>query len=235
LHVRDGNKKPSQSLEDFKKSVAAIREAVKKAGLEQPIIQFSTGGAVGTPMDLRVEPLSLKPEMGSFNLGTMNFGSDIFVNTRPDMRDLAKAFSKYLVVPEFEIYDLGHIDELKALIREELIQPPYHVQFVLGVPGGALPFDPAKPDTKRLEFLISELPKPHTWGVAGIGRFERPFAELAIPLGGHVRVGLEDNIYLRKGVLAKSNAELVKDIAELAGTLGRKIATITEARKILGV
>jgi 3-keto-5-aminohexanoate cleavage enzyme len=223
IHVRDDSGKPSQELNHFKRSVEAIRKACGPA----PVIQFSTGGAVGEKMEKRIAPLSLKPDMASFNLGTMNFGNDIFVNTRPDMRLLADAFKKYSVMPEYEIYDLGHIDELKALIKEEKVQGPYHVQFVLGVPGGAIG------DKKRIEFLVSELPPDSHWGVAGIGRFERPLAEVAIELGGQVRVGLEDNIYLRKGVLAKSNAELVADIAALAKEKGRQIATPEEARKLL--
>ncbi len=236
MHVRDDQGRPSQELKHFERSVNAIRSAIKSAGLEQPILQFSTGGAVGEPIERRAAPLSLKPEMASFNLGTMNFGDDVFENRRPDMRSLAEAFLKYGVVPEFEIYDLGHIDELHRLIGEGLAKPPYHVQLVLGVVGGALPYvDPKAPSAERLQFLVSQLPKPHSWAVAGIGRYERPLAELAIPLGGHVRVGLEDNVYLRKGVLATSNAELVKDIRVVADGKKRAVASISEARGILGI
>ena len=148
------------------------------------------------------------------------------------MRELAQGFRKSGVIPEFEVYDLGHIDELHALIKEGAIEAPYHIQFVLGVPGGALPYW-GEVNSNRVEFMVSQLPSPHSWGVAGVGRFERPLAEIAIKLGGNVRVGLEDNLYLRKGVLAKSNAELVRDINELATSLGRKIATVEEARRQL--
>ncbi|MBI1860979.1 MAG: 3-keto-5-aminohexanoate cleavage protein [Deltaproteobacteria bacterium] len=233
IHVRDDEYGPSQELRHFERSFVAIRSAVKAAGLEQPILQISTGGAVGEKMERRIQPLTLKPEMASFNLGTMNFGNDTFVNTRPDMRALAKAFRDNGVVPEFEIYDLGHIDELHSLIKEGAVDAPYHVQFVLGVPGGALPFGPEETTGKRVEFLISQLPQPFSWGIAGVGRFERPCAEIAVRLGGNVRVGLEDNLYLRKGVLAKNNAELVTDIACLAKSLGRSIASVAEARAIL--
>lgn len=234
LHVRDDKGGPSQELSHFDRSVKEIRRAIQEANLPQPIIQFSTGGAVGEKMERRIAPLSLKPDMASFNLGTMNFGNDTFVNTRPDMRELAKAFMASGVIPEFEIYDLGHLDELHALIKEGLVRPPYHVQFVLGVPGGALPYLSTEAgNPKRLEFLVSQLPSPFTWGVAGIGRFERPLAEVAIPLGGHVRVGIEDNIYIRKGVLAESNAQLVADIAELARGLGREVASVEDARTLL--
>ena len=173
LHVRDDNAQPSQQLQHFERAVVRIRAEIAQAGLPQPILQFSTGGAVGEKMDKRIAPLSLRPEMASFNLGTMNFGSDIFVNTRPDMRALASAFEEFGVVPEFEIYDLGHIDELRSLIKEAKVRPPYHVQFVLGVPGGALPYLETDSNPQaRMEFLISQLPAPFTWGVAGVGRFE---------------------------------------------------------------
>lgn len=235
LHVRDDKANPSQEPVHFKRSVAAIRSAIEKAVLSQPILQFSTGGAIGETMGKRILPLSLKPEMASFNLGTMNFGNDIFVNTRPGMRELAKAFRRFGVVPEFEIYDLSHTDELRSLIKEKLVESPYHVQFVLGVPGGAMPFSTEAPTEDRILYLISQLPKPFTWAVAGIGRFERPCAEIAIQLGGHVRVGLEDNLYIRKGVLAQSNSELVSDVVAIANGFGRKVATAEEARSILGL
>lgn len=234
LHVRDDAGKPSQELEHFRRTVDAIRAACADAKIEVPILQFSTGGAVGEPMERRIAPLSLRPDMASFNLGTMNFGRDIFVNTRPDMRSLAEAFVKYKVTPEFEVYDLGHIDELHSLIQEGLVHAPYHVQFVLGVPGGARPY-PGKDETDatRLRFLISQLPPGSTWGVAGVGRYERSLAHLSIALGGQVRVGLEDNIYFSKGVLAESNAQLVADIARHARSAGRDAATPSAARKIL--
>ena len=233
IHVRDDQFQPSQELKHFENAFEAIRNAVKGAGLPQPILQISTGGAVGEKMERRIQPLSLRPEMASFNLGTMNFGNDVFTNTRPDMRALAEGFRQYGVVPEFEIYDLSHIDELHSLIKEGAVTAPYHVQFVLGVPGGAQPFGPGEATGQRIEFLISQLPQPFSWGIAGVGRFERPCAEVAIKLGGNVRVGLEDNLYLRKGVLAKSNAELVSDIVSLAQSLGRPVASIDESRALL--
>ena len=153
------------------------------------------------------------------------------------MKNVARvmAFRDFLVVPEFEIYDLSHIDELHSLIKEGVVDSPYHVQFVLGVPGGALPFAPNDASNSRIGFLVSQLPKPHTWGIAGVGRFEKPCAEIAIQMGGQVRVGLEDNLYLRKGVLAKSNTELILDIVDTAKKFGRAIATISEARAALGI
>lgn len=225
LHVRDEHEKPSQQLNHFQRSV----EAIKKSCNPVPIIQFSTGGAVGEKMENRIASLALKPEMASFNLGTMNFGEDIFVNTFADMRALAAAFKKYCVIPEFEIYDAGHIDNLKKLIKEKLVFPPYHCQFVLGVPGAMTG------DISGLVYLVEHLPENSTWGVAGIGRSELPLAVHAILMGGNVRVGLEDNIYYEKGRLASSNAELVARISRIAKEVGRDIASPTEAKKLLNL
>lgn len=224
LHVRDDQGKPSQELARFKEAMEKIRAA---CGAKKPIIQFSTGGAVGEKIERRIAPLSLKPEMGSFNIGTINFGEDIFVNTFADMRGLAKAFKDYGVTPEFEIYEVGHLDTLKKLIKDGLATPPFHCQFVLGVPGAMAG------EVAGLVHLVSQLPPDSTWGVAGIGRFQLPLAVHAILMGGHVRVGLEDNIYYTKGQVASSNAQLVERIVRLAKELGRPVATPEEARQSL--
>ena len=226
IHVRDDLGKPSQSVEHFKRTVQAIEGACA----EKPIIQFSTGGAVGEPIANRIAPLALKPEMASFNTGTINFGDDIFVNSFPDMREMAKAFKSHGVVPEYECYEVGHVANIKILIKEGLIEPPYHVQFVLGVKG-AMPGE----TLEDLKPLIRQLPENATWGVAGIGRFQLPLSKVGIEAGGNVRVGLEDNIYYEKGVLAKSNAQLVERVVQLAKDFGRPIATIAEARQMLGL
>lgn len=225
LHVRDSKGSPSQELRDFRNSM----ELIRKVCSPKPIVQFSTGGAVGEKIERRIAPLSLKPEMASFNLGTINFGEDIFVNTFEDQRGLAKAFADTGVVPEFEIYEVGHLDTLKKWIKEGLVKPPYHCQFVLGVPGAMAG------DVAGLVHLVSQLPPDSHWAVAGIGRYELPLAVHAILMGGHVRVGLEDNIYYSKGRPAKSNAELVERIVRIAREVGRPVATPDEAREILKV
>jgi len=224
LHVRDEQGRPSQNISHFTQSVRAIEKACQG---NVPIIQFSTGGAVGESIQNRIAPLELKPPMASFNLGTINFGEDIFVNTFSDMRSLSEALRRLEIVPEFEIYEGGHIDNLKKLIKEKVVSPPFHCQFVLGV-GGAL-----SGELSSLQFLIQQLPQDSTWAVAGIGRYELPLAVHSIVLGGHVRVGLEDNIYYSKGVPAKSNAQLVERIVRIAKEVDRPIATIAEAKKIL--
>ncbi len=225
LHVRDDAGKPSQELFHFKRTVEAIGAACP----ERPILQFSTGGAVGERMERRVAPLSLKPEMASFNLGTMNFGEDIFVNTFTEMRGLGEAFAKYGVLPEYEIYDAGHLDNLRKLVKEKVVRAPFHCQFVLGVPGAL------SGEIAGLVYLVEHLPPDSVWGVAGVGRFELPLSAHAIAMGGHVRVGFEDNLYYSKGVPAKSNAELVARVVRIAGELGREVATPDEARRILGL
>lgn len=224
LHVRDDKGQPSQELAHFKRATDAIRKACSL----QPVIQFSTGGAVGEKIERRIAPLSLRPEMASFNLGTINFGEDIFVNTFADMRGLAAGFKEHKVIPEFETYEVGHLDTLKKWIKEGLVSPPYHTQFVLGVPGAM------GGDVAGLVYLVSQLPPNSSWAVAGIGRFELPLAVHALLMGGHVRVGLEDNIYYSKGRPTTSNAELVERIVRIAKEVGREIATPEEARKMLG-
>jgi len=224
LHVRDEQGRPSQKLEHFKASVEAIRRACKG---NEPVIQFSTGGAVGENIANRVAPLTLKPEMASFNLGTINFGEEIFVNTFSDMRALTKSFHENKIIPEFEIYEAGHLDNLKKLIKEGLLHPPFHCQFVLGVPGAL------SGEFSSLNFLIQNLPAQSTWAVAGIGRYELPLAVHSLVMGGHIRVGLEDNIFYSKGMPAKSNAQLVERIVRIANEVGRPVANIAEARKLL--
>jgi 3-keto-5-aminohexanoate cleavage enzyme len=130
---------------------------------------------------------------------------------------------------EMECFEKGHIDMTKRLIKKGILKPPYHYSFVLGVVGGMTG------EERDFLFLKDSLPEGATYSVAGIGRYEFPLAELSIKHGGHVRVGLEDNIYLEKGVLAQSNAELVKKVVEIAKRYKRDIASPSEARDILGM
>jgi 3-keto-5-aminohexanoate cleavage enzyme len=133
------------------------------------------------------------------------------------------------LVPECEVYDAGMLDTLRWLLEKKHLAAPYHVQFVLGVPGGM------SGSERNLRFLVEGLPEPTHWSVAGIGRFELPMAEVALRLGGHVRVGLEDNLFVGKGVLAKGSDELVTIAVELARKAGREPAAPAEARRILGL
>ncbi|MGB4309878.1 MAG: 3-keto-5-aminohexanoate cleavage protein [Candidatus Cloacimonadaceae bacterium] len=228
LHVREDDGTPSQRLERFQESIEAIREAVP--GI---IIQISTGGAVGEPFDKRLAPLKLKPEMGTLNAGTLNFGDEIFENHPKDIVRLAEAFKEYGVVPEVEVYESGMIDYVARLVRRGIVtHTPLHVQFVLGVPGGMS----GKPSNVfyMAQHLAEEIPTA-TWAVAGIGRWHIPASMVAMVMGGHIRVGFEDNIFYHKGILADSNAQLVARMARIAEEIGRPIATLEQAREILAL
>jgi 3-keto-5-aminohexanoate cleavage enzyme len=133
------------------------------------------------------------------------------------------------LVPECEVYDAGMLDTLAWLLKEGHLAQPYHVQFVLGVPGGMTGSE------RNLRFLVEGLPEVVHWSVAGVGRFELPLAEVALRLGGHVRVGLEDNLFITKGVLATGSDQLVSAAVELAARAGRPPATPAQARRLLGI
>ncbi len=223
LHVRNPDGTPTHSRELFAEAIEAIRAKT------DVIIQTSTGGAVGMSLDERAQPLFCRPEMATLNCGTLNFGDDVFVNTRPEIRELAKRIRDAGSIPELECYEVGHIDEALALMKEGLLEPPLHFQFVLGVPGGI----GAREDVVR--FMAAQIPEDSTWGVAAVGRHQQPMTELAIRLGGNARVGLEDNIYLSKGVLAEGSAPLVARAASYARTVGREPVTPARARELLGI
>jgi len=228
LHVREDDGSPTQRLERFSESISAIREAVPEV-----IIQISTGGAVGESFDKRIAPLKLKPDMGTLNAGTLNFGDDIFINHPKDIVRLAEAFIEFGVAPEIEVYESGMIDYVAKLVKKGIItHTPLHVQFVLGVPGGMS----GKPENVMymMQHLKAEIPTA-TWAVAGIGRWHIPASMVALVTGGHIRVGFEDNIYYHKDILATSNAQLVARIARIAEEIGRPIATPDKAREILGL
>ncbi len=228
LHVREDDGTPSQRLERFKASIEAIRAAVPEI-----IVQISTGGAVGEAFEKRLAPLSLKPDMGTLNAGTLNFGNEIFINHPADIIRLAEAFKEYNVVPEVEVYESGMIDVVAKLVQKGIItHSPLHMQFVLGVPGGM------NGSPKNLMYMMQHLAEQiptATWAVAGIGRWHLPASMVALVTGGHIRVGFEDNIYYHKGVVADSNAQLVARIARIAAEIGRPLATPEQAREILAL
>jgi len=225
LHVREDDGTPTQSKERFLKAIEAIK-------MECPdvIIQPSTGGAVGMTVSERLQPTELDIEMCTLDCGTLNFGgSEIFVNTEDDIKEFAKVIQGRGIKPELECFEKGHIDMVLRLHRKGFIKGPLHFSFVLGVNGGQ------SGELRDFLFLKESLPAGSTYSVAGIGRYEFPLAVMSIISGGHVRVGLEDNIYIEKGVLAKSNGELVEKVVRLAKEFGRDIATPSETRKILGI
>jgi 3-keto-5-aminohexanoate cleavage enzyme len=228
LHVRDDLEKPTQNVERFKESIDLIRELVPEM-----IIQISTGGAVGESFENRIMPLSLKPDMGTLNAGTLNFGDDIFINHPKDIVRLANAFNEFGVVPEIEVYESGMIDYISRLVDKGFItHTPLHVQFVLGVPGGMN----GSPENVLYmkEHLRKHIPTA-TWAVAGIGRWHIPSSLTAMVNNGHIRVGFEDNIYYHKNEIAKSNAQLVARMSRIAEEIGRPLATPEQAKHILGL
>jgi len=223
LHAREDDGTPTQS----KKRYEAIIEAIKKV-IPEVIIQPSTGGAVGMSREERMQPTLLPIEMATLDCGTLNFGGDeIFINTENDIKAFAMAMHERNIYPELECFEKGHIDMVLRLHKKGFIHAPLHFSFVLGVNGGM------SGEARDFYFLKESIPQDATYSVAGIGRYEFSLAELAIKEGGHVRVGLEDNIYLEKGVLAKGNKDLVKKVVDLAKHYNRDIATPSEARKIL--
>jgi len=223
LHVRNPDGTPTQSKERFAEAIDAIRAKT------DCIIQTSTGGAVGMSIDERAQPLACRPEMASLNCGSVNFGDDVFVNTRPQIRDLARRLREAGSIPELECYDVGHVEEALALAREGLIGAPLHFQFVLGIPGGIGATE------ANVGYLRTLVPPGATWAIAAVGRYQQPMTELAILAGGHARVGLEDNIYLSKGVLAEGSAPLVARAAAYARSIGRPPVEPERARQLLGV
>jgi 3-keto-5-aminohexanoate cleavage enzyme len=223
LHVRTDEGKNTQAADRFARVIDAIRKRC------DCIIQVSTGGAVGMSIEERAGSLSSRPEMATLNCGTINFGDDVFVNSRPDIRKMAAAIREAGAVPELECYEVGHVEEAIGLAAEGAVATPLHFQFVLGVRGAI----PARDDV--VLYMRSLVPRGCSWGVAAVGRAQQPMTELAMRLGGHARVGLEDNIYLSKGVLAEGSAPLVARAAAYARSLGREPATASRARKMLGI
>ncbi|GAA0358098.1 3-keto-5-aminohexanoate cleavage protein [Bacillus horti] len=223
IHARRDDGSPTQDLEYYDQIVSTIRRRC------DIIIQVSTGGAIGMSIDERKQPIQLKPEMATLTTGTVNFGSGVFQNSLADMEQLALYMQQEGVRPEFEIFEAGMIHNALQLVEKGYVQGHQHYDFVLGVPG-ALPASLA-----NLLFLVQKIPSNATWTVAGIGRHQLFLAVHALLLGGHVRVGFEDNIYYTKGVLAQSNAQLVKRVVRIAKEVGREIATVETARRLLHI
>ncbi len=224
IHVRDERGNPTQNVKVFKRTIDLIR-----AKCPDVIIQVSTGGAVGMSAEERLQSIYADPEMATLDVGTTNFGNDVFVNDMPLIRHFAKKMNEMHIMPEFECFEIGHIYNALRVVKEGLIKRHLHFDFVLGVPGAC----PA--DIRNLVRMVESIPPEATWTVAGIGKHEFEMAAHAIAMGGNVRVGLEDNIYLSKGVLAKSNADLVEKVVRMSKEIGREIATPQEARILLEI
>lgn len=222
LHGRAENGSPTQDVNAYREIIHAV-----KARVPEIIIQVSTGGAVGMTAEERLQPLALQPEMASLTTGTVNFGEEVFYNDMPMVREFARQMKERGIRPELEIFDSGMIASAMRLLKEGLISEPLHFNLVLGVPGGAAG------TIKNLMHMVECLPSGSTWTASGIGAAQLPLSTAAILLGGHVRVGLEDNIYYSRGVLSEGNGPLVARVARIAKELGRSLATPDEARRIL--
>jgi 3-keto-5-aminohexanoate cleavage enzyme len=230
IHVRDPNTgKPSKDFHLFREVVERIRSKCDM------LLNLTTSGytIVGmddrTLMQKRVEPLQLKPEICSFDIGSINLNDEVISNTVPWAEFGAKRMLEVGVKPEIEIFDTGHIQIAKYLIEKGLIENPPFFQLCLGGKWTA------SGTAKNFLHLKELLPANAIWSVLGIGRHQFPMITMGIIEGGHVRVGFEDNIYLSKGVLAKDNAELVEKAAKLAHLLGRDVANCRDVRQILHI
>ena len=225
VHVREDDGTPTQSKERFKVCMDAI-----KAACPDVILIPSTGGAVGMTAEERLQPTELFPEMATLDCGTCNFGDDVFENTMPMMRAFGQRMMENNIKPEYECFEMGHLDTVLNMAKKGQVPgAPMQFNFVLGVPG-------CTPATiPNLCWLVNSIPAGSTWTATGIGRHQFTLAAAAIAMGGNVRVGFEDSIYIEKGVLAKSNGEMVAKVVRMAKELGREIATSAEAREILGL
>jgi uncharacterized protein (DUF849 family) len=243
IHVRDpATGAPSMELAHYREVVERIR-----ASETDLIINLTTGPGgrfvpsdddpkVAAPGSTLVRPerrvehvVALRPEICSLDLNTMWFGSAVVINTPKNAAIMAAAIRKAGVLPELEVFDSGDIQLAHHLLADGVLARPALFQVVLGIRNGF----PATPET--LLYARSLLPADAMWAAMGIGRMEFPIVAQACLLGGHVRVGLEDNLYLDKGVLAPSNAALVERAATIVELLGRSVATSAEARAILGL
>lgn len=222
IHIRDEDENPSDDPRIFHEIVNRIRAR------SDLIIQVSTGGRAGTDLESRIQRLQMCPEMASLTTGSVNFRTSAYVNPPDLIEALAEEMHRLAIKPEMEIFDLSMINNAVALADRSLTDKPLHFNFVMGLQGAM----PAK--IGHLVHLATGLPAESTWTVSGIGAAQLKMNLHAVLMGGHVRVGLEDNIYYKKGELA-TNERLVERIVRLSKELGRDVATPDEARKILGL
>lgn len=225
IHVRDPETGlGSQDINLFRRVVGKIRE---KTDL---ILSLTTSGIPGRnlPTAERLSPLQLKPELASYDAGLINLGGKAFVNDPAFLDEAARMMKEAGVKPEIEVFDLGMLVTALKFRDEGKIDEPLHFQFCLGTPWGA----PAT--LKSFLHLYEHMPVHSTWSIFGVGRGFLPMAMMGLVMGGHIRVGMEDNIYVNPGVLAKTNAELVERVTGICRAYGRDVATPAEARKILG-
>jgi 3-keto-5-aminohexanoate cleavage enzyme len=226
VHCRDENERPTSDSHVFKETVDKIRKRTKL------LVMVSTSGVAGKSNEERAMPLDAKPEMASLTTGSLNFAgrkpSIVYINNWETVIFLAQRMRQTKIKPEIEAFDIGFIHQGVKLLQQDLLDTPPLFQLVMGVDGGI----PGTID--NLLHMTRQLPENSVFTVAGVGRSQLGMSSLSISVGGHVRVGLEDNIYFSKGELAP-NESFVARIKSLADTLGRDVASPSEARAILGL
>ena len=238
IHARSPDGAPSYEIEDFR----SIRDAIVDEVGEAAIINFSTG-TIGVGVEKRIAYLeAVRPDVAAVNMGSLNYAkysakrkafvfSFVFANPFEEIVELLEAMRRLGIKPEHECFDLGHVASLEPLVDMGLLEAPLHADFVMGVVGGV-------PATARnLAAMADNMPGggPHHWAVIGIGRVQWAMIAASLTLGGSVRAGLEDNFYLPDGALARSNGELVAQARRMAQDVGRRPATVEEARRLLGI
>jgi uncharacterized protein (DUF849 family) len=237
IHARTPDGTPSYEVEDF----VAIKEAIVDEVGDGAIINFSTG-TIGVPVAKRIAYLEAgRPEVAALNMGSMNYAKYsrkrkdfvfkfVFANPFEEIIELLDAMRRLEIKPEHECFDLGHVGSLEPLVDMGLLDAPLHADFVMGVVGGV----PAS--ALNLAAMARNMPSgKHHWGVIGIGRDQWMLVGAALTLGGSIRVGLEDNFYLPDGEMASSNGELIAKARQMTEDLGRRPATVAEARELLGI
>jgi uncharacterized protein (DUF849 family) len=235
IHARKPDGTPSYEIEDFR----AITEAIL-AEVGDVIINYSTG-AMGVPVQKRLAYLrELRPEVAALNMGSMNYAKysarrkdfvfhTVFTNPFSEIIEFLNAMNELEIKPEHECFDLGHVGSLAPLVDMGVLKPPLHVSCVMGVVGGV------PPTARNLAAMADNIPDGSHWGVIGISREQWMLVAASLTLGGSIRVGLEDNFYLPSGEMARSNGDLVAQARKMVQEVGRRPATIAEARELLGV
>ena len=239
IHARTPEGVPSYEIEDFRAITEAIRDAV-----DDVIVNYSTG-AIGVPIEKRIEYLrELRPDVAALNMSSMNYAKysrrrkefvfkAVFENSFDTIIEFLTAMREVGIKPEHECFDAGHIANLDPLLDMELLAEPLQISLVMGVTGGI------RPNARNVAFMSEQIPGgaegQNQWQVIGVSRDQWKLVGAALALGGNVRAGLEDNFYLPDGEMAKSNGELIAKARQMAEDMGRRAATVAEAREMLGV
>jgi 3-keto-5-aminohexanoate cleavage enzyme len=239
IHARTPDGQPSYEVEDFR----AITEAIR-AEVDDVIVNYSTG-AIGIPIEKRIAYLrELRPDVAALNMGSLNYAKysrsrkdfvfkTVFENSFDTIIEFLTAMNELQIRPEHECFDAGHIANLDPLIDMGILSSPLQVSLVMGVTGGI------RPNARNLALMADQVPGgpegPNNWGVIGISRDQWRLVAAALALGGNVRVGLEDNFYLPNGEMARSNGDLIAKARQMTEDVGRRAATVAEAREMLGV